>query len=234
MRNSEGADSNEKKPDRVEIEFFTDPLCCWSWAFEPHWRKFATEHRHLINWKYRMGGMISDWKNYSDPMNDVSRPPQMGPLWLQVKHTTHTDINPNIWLTDPPASSLPACMAVKCAEIQSPAAADLMLLLLRKAVMVEEKNIARKEIIFEIARTADEKYRLLNFETFETDWNSNKPKELVKEDIQFVKLNNIGRFPTITMQGANGKGIILVGYRPYSVLVEAFNHFSKSLEHELI
>jgi predicted DsbA family dithiol-disulfide isomerase len=233
MLKSEGTENSEKKTDRIEIEYFTDPLCCWSWAFEPTWRRFVNENKHAIRWKYRMGGMISDWSNYEDPFNDISRPAQMGPLWLQVKYTTGTEINPGIWLNDPPASSLPACMAVKCAEIQSVAAADILLLLLRKAVMTEEKNIARKEVIFELAQSVQDKYHVLNFEQFKTDWNLNKPLALVKEDMQITKLNNIGRFPTITMQAANGKGIMIVGYRPYPVLLEAFQHFAESLEHEI-
>ena len=23
----------------LSIEYYTDPLCCWSWAFEPQWRR---------------------------------------------------------------------------------------------------------------------------------------------------------------------------------------------------
>jgi putative protein-disulfide isomerase len=70
---------NEQQVDRIEIEYFTDPLCCWSWAFELHWRRFINEYQHLFTWKYRMGGLIRDWKSYSDPLNDITRPAQMGP-----------------------------------------------------------------------------------------------------------------------------------------------------------
>lgn len=218
-------DNDELQVDRIKIEYFTDPLCSWSWAFEPHWRKFINEHKHLVNWKYRMGGMIKDWKSYNDPFNDVSRPAQMGPLWLQVKHATGIEINPQIWIEDPPVSSIPSCMAVKCAEMQSAAAGDLMLTLLRKAVMVEGRNIAKTETIFELAQQAGNKYKLLDYTTFISNWGSKALKTLIKEDFQKAKLMDIGRFPTITIQSGDGTGIILVGYRPYSVLMEAFNFF---------
>lgn len=225
-KNTKEIISENKKVDRIEIEYFTDPLCCWSWAFEPHWRKFINENKHLLTWRYRMGGLLKDWNNYSDPMNDISRPAHMGPLWLQVKYTTGTSINPNIWMSNPPSSSLPACMAVKCAELQSVAAADFLLVLLRNAVMNEEKNIALKEVIFEHVLKAQDKYHVIDYNRFIKDWETAAPKLLLKEDLQKVKMQDIGRFPTITMKTESGKGILLVGYRPYDVLMEAFRELA--------
>lgn len=224
--------NDERQVDRIEIEYFTDPLCCWSWAFEPHWRRFINEHKDIISWRYRMGGMIKDWKNYNDPFNDISRPAQMGPLWFQVKYTTGVDINPQLWITDPPESSIPACMAVKCAEMQSAAAGDLMLNLLRKAVMVDAKNIAKPEVIFELVQKAEEKFKIINYIRFISDWDSKELKTLIKEDFKKAKLLDIGRFPTLTMQSADGTGVILVGYRPYPVLMEAFNYFTEKLKNK--
>ncbi|NJK94621.1 MAG: hypothetical protein HC905_06580 [Bacteroidales bacterium] len=128
-----------KGADRIEIVYFTDPLCCWSWALEPHWRKFLDHYQHLISWRYCMGVMIPDWNSFSDPLNDISRPAQMGPLWMQVKHTTGAEIDANLWMEDPPESSFAPCLAVKCAALQSPAAEDVLLTLLRKAVMTQRK-----------------------------------------------------------------------------------------------
>jgi putative protein-disulfide isomerase len=212
--------------DRIEIEYFTDPLCCWSWAFEPHWRRFLHEYKHLIKWKYRMGVMIEDWTRYTDPLNDVSRPAQMGPLWMQVKHMTGAEIDSLIWMEDPPQSSFPACMAVKCAELQSPAAADLLLTILRRAVMTQKRNISKKEVILEIAAEAS-KYKLMDIEKFKVDFAGNKGIAGLREDLQKVKYNAIGRFPTITMLVNNGKGLMIVGYRPYEVMAEAFEELGK-------
>ena len=230
---AESSDSYKEEVDRIEIEYFTDPLCCWSWAFEPHWRKFINENKHLITWRYRMGGMIPDWNNYSDPMNDINRPAQMAPLWLQVKYTTHTEIDPDIWLFDPPQTSLPACLAVKCAEFQSVAAADVLLLTLRKAVMTQKKNIAKKEIILDLAKEVEKNYHILDYSKFQNDFESNRILPLLKADLQTVKLGDIGRFPTITMKKVNQvKGIILIGYRPYPVLEAAFKQFTDVLAHQ--
>lgn len=232
-RDSDSLNSYQKEVDRIEIEYFTDPLCCWSWAFEPHWRRFVNEHKDSIRWRYRMGGMITDWSNYSDPMNDITRPAQMAPLWLQVKYTTHTDINPDIWIEDPPQTSIPACLAVKCAEIQSQAAADVLLLTLRKAVMTQKKNIAKKAVILELANEIEQNYKVLDYAKFVSDFENNSALTALKTDLQKAKLADIGRFPTITMQKADQpKGLLVVGYRPYSVLVDAFNQLTGVLTHQ--
>lgn len=217
----ESMDVDDVNGDRIDIEYFTDPLCCWSWAFEPHWRRFVNEYKDRINWRYRMVGMIPDWSKYSDPVNDISRPAQMGPLWMQVKHTTGINIDANIWLEDPPQSSFPACMAVKCAEMQSAAAADILLYQLRKAVMTEKKNIAKPEIILKIAEESAWEYKVLDYRKLKNDFTLNKAAMLFKEDLQKTKLNEIGRYPALTMLNAEGKGLVIVGYRPYPVLVAA-------------
>jgi len=70
----------------VEVVYYTDPLCCWSWAFEPHWRRLRAEFGAALDCRYRMAGMIADWGSYSDPLNSVSRPLQMGPIWREAQH----------------------------------------------------------------------------------------------------------------------------------------------------
>src|SRR5690606_12765756 len=111
--------NDQNKVDRVEIEFYTDPLCCWSWAFEPHWRRLRYEYQGKIVWRYRLGGMLPDWKSYNDPINTVSRPIQMGPVWTDASHLSGMPIDSLLWFYNPPESSYPACIAVKCAQLQS-------------------------------------------------------------------------------------------------------------------
>lgn len=106
-------ENHQNKADRVEITFYTDPLCCWSWAFEPQWRKLQYQFRDEIVFRYIMTGMLPSWKNYSDPFYSVSRPQQMGPVWLEASSSSGMIINSKIWVNDPPASSYPACIAVK-------------------------------------------------------------------------------------------------------------------------
>lgn len=167
-----------------------------------------------------MAGMIPDWNRYNDPMNSVSRPFQMGPVWQHASEVTHVKMNSMIWFEDPPGSSYPSCIAVKTASLQSDEAGIELLSELRKALMIDGKNIAKKSVIFDVAsnlRTGG-----FNFTQFEEDWNAQRGLDLFRDDLRKVRYHQIGRFPTITFAGPNGKGVMITGFRPYEAILEAF------------
>lgn len=217
--------------DRVEITFYTDPLCCWSWAFEPQWRRLQFEYQDKLAIRNVMSGLLPSWKNYNDPMYSVSRPMQMGPVWLEASTTSGMPINDRIWVEDPPASSYPACIAVKCAELQSPFAGVVYLRLLREAVMLEGKNIAHQQVLTVIAKNLESNYPgLLDIEKFVADLTNDKGIDAFRTDWQEVQNRNINRFPTLIIRGLNKAPIMLTGYRPYTALVDAIKQISPTIE----
>ena len=215
----------------VEIDYWTDPLCCWSWALEPQWRRLRYEFDGVIAWRYRMGGMIPDWSSYSDPMNSISRPLQMGPLWFQARHLSGMPIDDKLWVEDPPSSSYLPCVAVKAAERQSPRAAEVYLRRLREAVMCRRRNVARREVLLSIAdELAADRPAAFDAAAFARDLDAPRAVELFREDLKHAGYRSIGRFPTLTLRrpGA-GNGIIVVGYRPYPALLQALAQVAPEL-----
>src|SRR5215203_2358567 len=97
---------------RLQITYYTDPLCCWSWGMEPAIRRLRYEYAEVIGWRFCMGGLLPDWKRFSDPVNHVSRPAQMGPVWMHAMQITGMEMKTTMWHTSPPSSSYPACTAV--------------------------------------------------------------------------------------------------------------------------
>lgn len=210
------------KTDQIIVTYYTDPLCCWSWAFEEHWQKFQKEFNERLTVKYVMGGMISDWKNFSDPMNNVSKPVQMGPVWMEAKHITGVFINDSIWMNDAPSSSYPACIAVKTAGLQSQCAEKVYLRKVREAVMIEGRNISRNEILTSIAKSTWEDFPdVFSYEKFKNNFNSDAALEAFRNDLQKVRYHQICRFPSITLSSKNHTGVIITGFRPYEVLMDA-------------
>lgn len=208
--------------DRVDIVYYTDPLCCWSWALEPHWRKLLSEYGGLISYRYCMSGMIPDWGRYDDPLHAVNRPVQMGPVWMETKHLTGADIDDSIWVKDPPASSYPACVAVKAAGLQSQQAEDIYLARIRRAVMTEGINVAKNEVLVALATQCGHEFPdIFNAGRFMEDFNSEDSRQAFREDLANVRYQQIGRFPTLTITKPGGIGISITGYRPYAVLQEA-------------
>ncbi|HET7361869.1 MAG TPA: DsbA family protein, partial [Salinimicrobium sp.] len=71
---------------KFEVAYYTDPLCCWSWAMEPQLRKLRYLLKGDLDLRYVMGGLLKDWEHFNDKMNDIHKPSQMGPLWMEAKH----------------------------------------------------------------------------------------------------------------------------------------------------
>jgi putative protein-disulfide isomerase len=203
----------------VDITYYTDPLCCWSWAMETSWQKLVSTLRDDINYRYCMAGMLPSWDAYHDTLNAVTRPVQMGPVWMHARQLSGVPINDRIWITDPPASSYPACIAVKCAEMQSKTLGEKFLYKLREAVMVNGQNIAKTEVLQSIAATLTTAADHFNIDQFNKDLLSDNGIEAFRKDLNEVQSRGVDRFPTFIIR-YNQRAVMLTGYRPYEVLVE--------------
>lgn len=208
----------------VEVIYYTDPLCSWSWAFEPEWRRLRYEFGEQLTWRYVMGGLLSSWREFSDPFNEINRPAQMGPHWLHVHSIVGMPIDERIWIEDPPTSSYPACLAVKGAECQGLTVAEHYLRRLREAVMLERRNIARPEVLLALAEeltSMDFPVPQLDLARFRRDFESQEVLAAFREDLKDMNYRSIGRFPTLILRSTSGPAVIIVGYRPYDVLCAA-------------
>ena len=202
----------------IRIEYYTDPLCCWSWAFEPVWRQFRQRHGARLACTVVLGGMIESWATFRDPMNDIGAAPQLAPLWHLAGQTTGVPIDPAIWHLDAPASSYPASVAVKAAGLQSPEAAERFLSLAREAVMTRRLNIARPDVLLQLgAELAVLMPRGFDVARFSADLVSDEAREFFRADLERVRFLRIGRFPTIVVHGPTGSRIA-VGYRPIAAM----------------
>ncbi|WP_298708963.1 DsbA family protein [Chitinophaga sp.] len=191
----------------LRLTYFTDPLCCWSWALEPVWQQVRETWQGQLQWRYVMGGLIKDWSSYRDTMQAVSRPVQMGPVWLEAKYASGQPFNEKIWITDPPASSWPACLAVKCAGMQGKE--EEMLFALRYAVMAGGRNIARKEVLISVAEGAG-----LDMDQFRKDLVSPVASAALQADMNEAQLKGIHRYPTFILAMDGRPGVLFTGYRP--------------------
>ncbi|GAA0548382.1 DsbA family protein [Chitinophaga japonensis] len=211
----------QQQTGQLEVVYYTDPLCCWSWAFEPAWQQLLREYEGRISWRYCMGGLLADWKAYHDTMNAVSKPLQMGPLWMQARQVSGQPLNDRIWFLDPPASSYPACLAVKCAGLQSARAEHLYLYYARNAVMAAGRNIAKKAVLLEAAADLETAHPgTLDLQRFEADLQQDAALALFRQDLQEVSYRNITRFPTLVIHSAGKKSVMMTGYRPYEALAQ--------------
>jgi len=204
----------------LDIVYYTDPLCCWSWGLEPQLTQLKKEWPGAINWRYCMGGLLPAWNHYIDNYNSVQRPAQMGPLWMHAGKEMEVSIAHRIWIDDPPASSYPACIAVKCAELQSAEAGQLYLHFVRKAVMLHGMNIARHPVLLQVAECVADINKPFSLEQFEQDMKNDRGLEAFRKDLQEVKYRGINRFPSLLVKSAASPGILITGYKPADELLQ--------------
>lgn len=209
---------------------YTDPLCCWSWAFEPVLRQLKMAYGDALHIRYCMGGMLSSWQGYHDPVLSVTRPVQMGPIWMQARQMTGAVIDDTIWFRDPPGSSYPACVAVKTVALQAPLLEERYLCLLWEAVMVQGKNIAKREVLLELAATlAAECPEVFSAEEFASQLGCKATVDAFKADLQEVSYRRIQRFPSLLLtSGKTGQGLLLTGNRPFEAVAKSIEQFLNS------
>lgn len=202
----------------IQVEYYTDPLCCWSWALEPVWLQLRQRYGSALSWRCVLGGMIESWETFRDPLNDIGRPAQLAPLWHMAGRATGAAIDPGIWHIDPPASSYPASVAVKAAALQGEQAGERYLGLVREAVMVRRLNVARREVLLQLGDELGV-FRPGRFDVarFAEELAGDEARDAFTADLQRVRFLGIGRFPTIVVHGVKGSRIA-VGYRPVEVL----------------
>lgn len=187
---------------------------------QPQWKKLLAKlegHREVAV-KYKMGGLLPSWKHFKDSVNSIRKPVQMGPEWMHARVLSGVAINDRIWITDPPASSFPACIAVKCVELQSPRLAADFFNVLQEAVMTKNLNIAKMDVLLECASALQVHYPVFDLEKFKQDLFGEEGKEAFRKDLQECKYLNITRMPTIVFKLTNGQALFLEGYQTYDTL----------------
>lgn len=218
--------------EKLKVEYFTDPLCCWSWAFEPQFRKLRFLLRDNLDIKYVMGGLIRNWNSFNDQMNDISRPAQMGPLWMQARNISGQPIDENIWVKNPIDTSYPSCMAVKAAALQGKVEEEAMLRSLREAVMMHQKDIGDVDTILRIAENLESE-GILNKDDFRNDFFSDSVSSIFKKDLDRSKAAGISRFPTLLIQYEETT-VQITGYRPFRELQKTFKLLNPDLDLEQV
>ncbi|HEX5555426.1 MAG TPA: DsbA family protein, partial [Chitinophagaceae bacterium] len=60
---------------------------------------------------------------------------------------------------------------------------------------------------------------LLDLEKFKNDLDHRGP-EAFRQDLRQSRYLNVGRFPTLTINQPGHSGVMIIGYRPYEVLLQ--------------
>lgn len=219
----------------VEVRYYTDPACSWSWASEPKIRRLMWEFDGELGFRWVMGGLARrfdpEWvREHGLPGGDPGA--AMALHWLDVAARSGMPWDPLLWAESPPASSYPACMAVKAACEQGWEAGYRYLRRLREGLMCERRKLDHAEALQAQAGPAG-----LDAERFRIDLSSHAITEAFAADLEEVRdvpaaargksVAAAGQgkerlpLPSAVFIGAEGSRAGVWGWQPYEAYREA-------------
>ena len=171
----------------VEVRYYTDPACPYSWGTEPQLRRLMWEFGDALRFSWVMGGLARSYgPAYRDSESGVGfgRDPfaDLMALWLDSAADSGMPVDARLWSANPIASTYPACQAVKAAAEQGSQAAYRYLRRLREGLMTERRKLDHTEALIGEAGAAG-----LDVERFRIDLASNAITEAFAADLDDVR-----------------------------------------------
>ena len=171
----------------VEVRYYTDPACSWSWGAEPQLRRLMWEFDGELSFAWVMAGLARQLgKDYRDEEGAIGSGPDcfadLMAHWLDAAAETGMPCDPRIWTQNPISSTYPACMAVKAAGEQGWEAGYRYLRRLREGLMFGRRRLDHAEALVAEAGPAG-----LDAERFRVDLNSHAITELFAADLDEVR-----------------------------------------------
>jgi predicted DsbA family dithiol-disulfide isomerase len=158
----------------VEVRYYTDPACPWSWAAEPELRRLMWEFGDQLHFRWVLGGLEREYGPDS-PSEEIA-------LWLDVAASSGMPIDPRLWAESPISSTYPACQAAKAAAEQGADRAYAYLRRIREGLMTARRKLDHTDALVGEAGRAG-----LDVERFKIDLASNATTEAFAADLDEVR-----------------------------------------------
>jgi len=174
----------------IHASYYTDPACPRSWGAEPSLRRLLVEFGEGVEITYVMSGLA---REFGAPESLVAE-------WLDVAEASGMPVDPRLWLSSPPRSSYPACMAVKAASEQGLDAPYLRRL--REGLACGRRKLDHAEAFRAEARDLGG----VNMDRFEIDLGSHAILEAFGADLERSREAGVGgeATPMLRFAGADG------------------------------
>ena len=205
----------------VDVRYYTDPACSWSWGSEPKLRRLMWEFGDQLRFTWVMGGLARSYGPDDYPEQTMQ--------WLEATAESGMPTDPRLWSRNPIASTYPLCQAAKAAAEQGPDATYRYLRRLREGLMTELKKLDHAEALIWEAGMAG-----LDPERFRIDLSSNAITEAFAADLEEARNPPEGHerpaLPSALFRGQDGSVRGVWGWSPYEAYRDAASACGARLE----
>ena len=197
----------------INAAYYTDPASPGSWAREPALRRLAVELGDRLVVQPVMSGLA---REFGPPLEQVS-------AWLEAAEESGMPVDPRLWMASPPASSYPACMAVKAAAEQGAAVEAAFLRRLREGLAYGRRKLDTADALVAEARGVPG----CDVDRFAVDLGSHAVVEAFGADLERAGAvaddardpsTGRARIPTLELRGEEGRVGVVQGRFSYDEL----------------
>jgi predicted DsbA family dithiol-disulfide isomerase len=214
----------------VEVRYYSDPACTWSWAAEPALRRLMFEFEGELSFVWAMGGLARHFGSaYRDSEAAIGSGPDcfadLMSHWLNVAGRTGMPCDPRLWTEAPISGTFPACVAVEAASEQGWKAGYRYLRRIREGLLCFRRKLDEPAALIAAAGPAG-----LDARAFEAALDSTAPMEAFEAHLEEVRevpqaARDAGKtsvtegherlsFPSAVFIGADGERHGVWGYQP--------------------
>ena len=216
----------------VEVRYYSDPACTWSWAAEPALRRLMFEFEGELSFVWAMGGLARHFGSaYRDSEAAIGSGPDcfadLMSHWLNVAGRTGMPCDPRLWTEAPISSTFPACIAVEAAAEQGWEAASRYLRRVREGLLCFRRPLDQRRAL--IAEAGPAGLDVAGFEAALDSGRAEAAFEAHQEEVREVpaEAREAGRtsvtegrerlsFPSAVFIGADGERHGVWGFQPAS------------------
>jgi putative protein-disulfide isomerase len=221
----------------VEVRYYSDPACTWSWAAEPALRRLIFEFDGELNFIWGMGGLARRFGSaYRDSEAGIGSGPDcfadLMSHWLNVAGRTGMPCDPRLWTEAPISGTFPACVAVEAASEQGWEAGYRYLRRMREGLLCFRRKLDEPVALIAEAGPAG-----VDVAAFEAALDSTAPMEAFERHLAEVRevpaeARDQGKtsvtegherlsFPSAIFIGEDGERHGVYGFRPVEAYREA-------------
>jgi predicted DsbA family dithiol-disulfide isomerase len=207
-----------KPAPKIDLYYFTDPICSHCWALEPVLRRFEQQYGRHFRLHTVMGGLLESWNGFADVKNGISSPADVAGHWREVGEHSRMPIDGTLWHDDPVQSSFTPSRVFKVIQEQDAELALTFLRRAREAVFAFNRNIGTEAVLIELVDALG-----LNGSEIVARASSSRGQELLAQDFALTRSLGARGFPTLIMVNEKNEGMKLVGARPLQEYVDGLN-----------